>query len=96
MRCSPSIALRVLHRRIEQVFCSAPPASCLQAALRRALLSVSAPMSVRTGEPPPFHYALGQHLRALRNVGVLLLGSGNVVHNLRAYRWKEASAPPFD
>lgn len=53
-------------------------------------------LSINRAEPPSFHYQLGQRLRPLRDEGVLLLGSGNVVHNLRAYRWKEASAPPFE
>jgi len=53
-------------------------------------------LSINRDQPPQFHYELGQRLRSLRDEGVLLLGSGNVVHNLGAYRWKEAAAPPFD
>ena len=33
-------------------------------------------------QPPEFHYALGKELRALRNKSVLIVGSGNIVHNL--------------
>lgn len=40
-------------------------------------------MSVDYAKPPAFHYELGGELRRLRDRGVLILGSGNIVHNLR-------------
>ena len=45
--------------------------------------------------PPEYHIELGRQLSALRNQGVLILGSGNLVHNLRQIRW-EPNAKPFD
>jgi 4,5-DOPA dioxygenase extradiol len=42
----------------------------------------------RTREPR-FHYELGKELRSLRNEGILILGSGNIVHNLRAMVWED-------
>jgi 4,5-DOPA dioxygenase extradiol len=39
-------------------------------------------LSIDYSKPPAFHYELGKHLQALRTRGVLILGSGNVVHNL--------------
>jgi 4,5-DOPA dioxygenase extradiol len=47
----------------------------------------------RTG---PVHYALGQKLTALRDAGVLVVGSGNLVHNLHAYAWGRHPVEPFD
>ena len=43
-------------------------------------------LSIDYGRPPAEHYAFGQQLKALRERGVLVVGSGNIVHNLRATR----------
>jgi 4,5-DOPA dioxygenase extradiol len=39
-------------------------------------------LSIDYSKPTSFHYELGRHLTALRTRGVLILGSGNMVHNL--------------
>lgn len=41
-------------------------------------------LSLDRTQAPSFHYELGKELRALRNKGVLIVGSGNIVHNLGA------------
>jgi 4,5-DOPA dioxygenase extradiol len=45
--------------------------------------------SLDSARPGPFHYQLGQELRVLRDEGVLILGSGNIVHNLRLFRFND-------
>ena len=47
-------------------------------------------------QPAAFHYELGRQLRDLRAAGVLILGSGDIVHNLHAYAWGRHSAEPYD
>jgi 4,5-DOPA dioxygenase extradiol len=44
-------------------------------------------LSIDMSEPASFHYELGKSLRALRERGVMILGSGNIVHNLRRIDW---------
>ena len=53
-------------------------------------------LSMDETQPAAFHYALGQRLAPLREEGVLVIGSGNLVHNLHAYAWGRRPAEPFD
>jgi len=52
-------------------------------------------LSIYMAQPPEYHVKLGQQLSKLRDQGVLILGSGNLVHNLRQIKW-EPNAQPFD
>jgi 4,5-DOPA dioxygenase extradiol len=52
-------------------------------------------LSIDLAGPAADHYALGRVLAPLRDEGVLVMGSGNIVHNLRAIDWNE-DATPFD
>lgn len=51
-------------------------------------------LSIDGTQPPQFHYDLGKQLSALRDEGVLILGSGNVVHNLRVMQ-RSDQAPAY-
>ncbi len=46
-------------------------------------------MSIDYGKSPEYHYKLGKELSALRNRGVLILSSGNIVHNLGMVSWND-------
>ncbi|SDH74895.1 4,5-DOPA dioxygenase extradiol [Mucilaginibacter sp. P25] len=53
-------------------------------------------MSMDYSKPAAFHYQLGEQLKELRRKGVLILCSGNIVHNLRMIDWREINAKPYD
>lgn len=53
-------------------------------------------LSIDYSQPPAYHYQLGQALKKLRRKGVLIIGSGNIVHNLRTLDWQHSEAPPYD
>jgi 4,5-DOPA dioxygenase extradiol len=52
-------------------------------------------MSLDVSLPPEAHYRLAQQLSSLRRKGVLIIGSGNMVHNLGMVAWDKLNAGPF-
>lgn len=44
-------------------------------------------LSIDYYKPAEYHYQLAKELAALRKKGVLIMGSGNMVHNLRMIGW---------
>ncbi len=53
-------------------------------------------LSIDESQPPAFHYELGRLLGPLRDEGILIAGSGNLVHNLHTYAWGRHAVEPFD
>ena len=53
-------------------------------------------LSIDETQAPPFHYELARRLAPLRDEGVLVVGSGNLVHNLHTYAWGRHETGPFD
>ncbi len=53
-------------------------------------------LSINEIEPAEFHYDLAKRLAPLRDEGILVIGSGNIVHNLHTYAWGKHGAEPFD
>ena len=52
-------------------------------------------LSIDYTKPAAYHYQLAQELASLRNKGVLIVGSGNIVHNLRMVSWQHLNATGY-
>jgi len=52
-------------------------------------------LSIYLEQPGEYHYHIGQQLKSLRDQGILIVGSGNVVHNLPKIVWGE-NPKPYD
>ena len=52
-------------------------------------------LSIDYSKPASYHYNLAKELVALRKKGVLIIGSGNMVHNLRMVAWDKLDKPGF-
>ena len=50
-------------------------------------------LSLDVGAPPRAHWDLGRRLAALRDEGVLVVGSGNIVHSFAGISWEPDAAP---
>lgn len=53
-------------------------------------------LSIDETQPAAFHFEIGRKLAALRDEGILIAGSGNLVHNLHAYAWGRHMPDPYD
>lgn len=53
-------------------------------------------LSLDYRQSPLWHYELGKELRTLRERGVLVVGSGNIVHNLQKLDWHNSSTVGYD
>jgi 4,5-DOPA dioxygenase extradiol len=52
-------------------------------------------LSLDRTQHPRFHYDLARELLPLRREGVLIVGSGNIVHNLRLLQWHAQNPHPW-
>jgi 4,5-DOPA dioxygenase extradiol len=53
-------------------------------------------LSIDRTKPASFHYEIGKKLACLREEGVLIIGSGNIVHNLHTYAWGMHTVEAYD
>ena len=52
-------------------------------------------LSIDYYKPAAYHYELAKQLLSLRKKGVLIIGSGNMVHNLRMVAWDKLNEPEY-
>lgn len=52
-------------------------------------------LSIDYTKDPQYHYELAKELYGLRKKGVLIIGSGNMVHNLRMVAWDKINEPGY-
>jgi 4,5-DOPA dioxygenase extradiol len=52
-------------------------------------------LSIDYSKAPQYHYDLAKELNALRKKGVLIIGSGNMVHNLRMAAWDKLNEQQY-
>jgi 4,5-DOPA dioxygenase extradiol len=53
-------------------------------------------LSIDESQPAAFHFEIGRKLAPLREEGILIVGSGNLVHNLHTYAWGKHMPDPYD
>jgi 4,5-DOPA dioxygenase extradiol len=53
-------------------------------------------LSIDETQTPEWHFELAKKLAPLRDENVLVIGSGDVVHNLHTYAWGREQVEPFD
>jgi 4,5-DOPA dioxygenase extradiol len=53
-------------------------------------------LSIDETQPAVFHFEVGRKLASLRTENILIVGSGNLVHNLHTYAWGRHTPDPYD
>jgi 4,5-DOPA dioxygenase extradiol len=53
-------------------------------------------LSIDETRPASFHFEICKRLASLREQAILIIGSGNLVHNLHAYGWGRQMPDPYD
>jgi 4,5-DOPA dioxygenase extradiol len=97
----------VLARRVEQLLSPLPVVMDTAwgldhgtwSVLRHVYPNADVPivqLSIDESKPAVFHFEIGRRLAQLRDEGILILGSGNLVHNLHAYAWGRHVLEPYD